>query len=210
MRIKVVTLTILAILIIGVVSAQADVFKFEPNPKNLWNLSHGEYMCWGIDWNVPDGQFIVDAVLYIDKIQNDSSDPKDRLYIHLLDNTPAGTNRWNDGFYSGDNWADKNKNVPKLTGPIIAVYRDLTPRPENLSYSFAELGLLDTLNEYLSTAPGRGKVNFGIGFDPDCHYTNCGVRLEIETSCVPEPSSILGLLGGLGSAVAVVARRRFF
>ena len=38
---------------------------------------------------------------------------------------------------------------------------------------------------------------FGFGFDPDCHYYNRKIVLEINTSRVPEPSSLLLLGVGL-------------
>jgi hypothetical protein len=117
--------------------------------------------------------------------------------------------QWDDNEGNGDNWADKTKNKPHITGPLIGVYTDKDyRRTEDLKYKFSELGLLDTLNSYLATPYGAGKSNFGIGFDPDCHYNNCGVKLIIQTTPVPEPGSILTLVTGLCSVAGYGLRRR--
>jgi hypothetical protein len=48
--------------------------------------------------------------------------------------------------------------------------------------------------------------NFGIGFDPDCHYTNSGISMNIQTRVVPEPISCV--LFVVGSGVFGLASRR--
>jgi len=45
--------------------------------------------------------------------------------------------------------------------------------------------------------------NFRLGFDPDCHYWNDGVKFKFYTSTVPEPMTISllasgCLIGGIG------------
>jgi len=50
--------------------------------------------------------------------------------------------------------------------------------------------------------------NFGIGADPDCHFYNCGVSLDMSyRTPVPEPGTLL-LVGGALSVVGIVRRRR--
>ena len=39
--------------------------------------------------------------------------------------------------------------------------------------------------------------NFGLSFDPDCHYWNDGVSLKVETAQTPEPATMLLLGSGL-------------
>lgn len=64
------------------------------------------------------------------------------------------------------------------------------------------LGLLDTFKTY--AADGRA----GFGFDPDCHYWNEGVRFNVTTTAVPEPSSIVLILTGAIPALGMALRRR--
>jgi hypothetical protein len=47
--------------------------------------------------------------------------------------------------------------------------------------------------------------NFGLGFDPDCHFYNNGVRLNIETAAVPIPGAIWLLGSGL---LGLLVRRK--
>jgi hypothetical protein len=190
-------------------SVHAANYEFTPNPVDLWELDHNDYICWGINWNIPAGERITEATLFIKGINNWANEANNKLYIHLLDNAPLGANRWADNEGNGDNWADTTKNNPHITGPLIAVYTDTNYlKSEDLAFKFSEKGLLDTLNSYLATPHGTGKGNFGIGFDPDCHYYNCGVKLKIDTAPVPEPGSILTLAAGLCSIAGSRLRRR--
>jgi hypothetical protein len=65
----------------------------------------------------------------------------------------------------------------------------------NISWVF-NTALIDKINDYKSE---NGWI--GIGFDPDCHYTNTGVKLTLDVKSVPvnvpEPSSVGLLLMGL-------------
>lgn len=194
----IIAVCVLTISVIG--AANAGSYQFMPYPADLYDLDHTQYYSWGIDWNIPAGEQIVDAVLSINNIDNWVNE-NNALYIHLLDNPLKGVNGYYDNQGGGDYWAGK--------GPLIATYVDYQSGvAENLSYSLKDLGLLDTLNVYLATAPATGKANFGIGFDPDCHYNNCGVKLCVETAPVPEPSSILVLFGGLSSTLGFIRFRK--
>ena len=77
---------------------------------------------------------------------------------------------------------------------------------EDLSISLP----VDTLTNYLSN---DSLVVFG--FDPDCHYWNCGVKLIINTTpggggggLVPEPATMLGSILGLSSLGGYLTRRK--
>ena len=189
-------------------AAHAGSYELKPNPVDLWELDHHYYYSWGINWSIPTGEKIVDATLSISHIDDWTNEANDALYIHLLDNPNSGTNKFYDAESYGDNRGDPSLNTQGITGPMIDTYSDHTAGSENLSYSLKDLGLLNTLNAYIASAPSSGKANFGFGFDPDCHYDNCGVKLCIQTAPVPEPSSILVLIGELGSALSMIRFRR--
>ena len=51
--------------------------------------------------------------------------------------------------------------------------------------------------------------NFALGFDPDCHYFNDGIRFEIFTSnAIPEPTTMVMLGTGLAGIAARMRKRR--
>jgi hypothetical protein len=52
-----------------------------------------------------------------------------------------------------------------------------------------------------------GNGNFGLGFDPDCHYFNNGIKLTVETTGVPEPGTLILLGSGLLGIVAYSRRK---
>ncbi|MEN6370712.1 MAG: PEP-CTERM sorting domain-containing protein [Armatimonadota bacterium] len=192
------------------VQVQAKDYTFSPGNNGLGSLDHCYYYSWGIDWSVPSGEEIVDAYLTIDNINDWTQEANDRLFIHLLDNPSRGVRSWYDNQGNGDNWADKNKNALGLTGPLVATYTDGNNYNEDLVYRFSSLGLLEDLREVSKTKPGRRKANFGLGFDPDCHYINSNVKLTIQTAApaVPEPSGLLVIFSGLSSVAGVMKLRR--
>lgn len=179
-----------AILSMGI--AHAETYTFTPNPSDLNDLDHYKYYTWGIDFNKPANEIIVEAELWIKNIY-DWQVEEDILYVHLLDNPPAGVRVFEDNQGGGDAFAGQ--------GPLIGTWSDPNgghPTGFDLVFKFSELQLIDELDAFL----GNGRVGFG--FDPDCHYFNDGVKFKITTEVVPEPAS----MAALGAGVVFFARRR--
>jgi hypothetical protein len=177
-------------------SALAGTYEFAPTPSNLWQLDHYYYYSWGFNINIPANETIVDGVLSFDNINNWTQEANNQLYIHLVDDPTIGTYWYWDNQGGGDNLA--------AAGPLVGTYHDSNAsQNEDLNYSLSQLGLLDTFKAY--AADGTA----GFGFDPDCHYYNCGVKFTVTTRAVPEPSSLALLLTGGLPMLGFALRRRF-
>ena len=179
-------------------NAMAASYPLVPSDGDLGDLDHYRYYTWGIDtpWSVvPDAndeyEQVTSATLSFNDIRNWDDTPN-VLYIHLLDDAPLGVTVGYDGQGGGDNFAG--------LGTVLTVYYNLPSTAQDLSYSFTGDDIA-TLNDYASDG------NFALGFDPDCHFYNCGVALDVSTSTspVPEPATMTMLLVG---GLAVLRRRR--
>jgi hypothetical protein len=227
---------ILGCLILCAAAAYAGVYEFTPNAYNLDNLSHDRWYLWKFGWAVPSGSEIVGATLTFTDITNWAYEPNNRLQLHLI-NDPNLTNwslsnsktRTEYGVVQRTYWRTDNDNSTDnfATGANdkrIGIYRDLDgtyressqPGDPEITFDFANLAnqpstvtplpsdvnLIDDLN--LWAADG----NWAIGFDPDCHYFNNGVKLTITTRSVPtqtipEPMSLMLGVMGLGSVAGL-------
>jgi hypothetical protein len=185
-------------------SANAGLTVFRPTPNDLSELPHAEYFTWGINFTLPSNEKITGAVLTFTNIWDWVKESDDHLFIHLLDNPKAGVTSYVDNQGGGDNFAKQGK--------LVSSWSDSAggkPRNFNLVLDFGKLGLLDALNAYATTKPGKGKANFGFGIDPDCHYYDNGVTFTITTEPtkptipIPEPASALLIAAG-----CLVARLR--
>jgi len=167
------------------VSANADVYTFQPYPTDLFDLSHSKYYTWKIDLSLLGGEPITGASLFFDDIRNYNSGDN-RLFVSLLPGSWLwdGLTEYTDVLpgYTDDNGLYTG-HVPLITYTLPAYATDQT-----YNFSSSEIG---TLNSYVSV-----DHNFGIGFDPDCHFYNDGVELTIETAHVPVPGAVL--LGSIG------------
>jgi hypothetical protein len=177
-------LIIVGIVFLSVSGATATSYTFDAGVIN--GLEHKYYYTWGLDWSVPDGEKIVGASLFFNDIRNWNSGEND-LYVHLLDSAILGKRRYWDGQGQGDNFANM--------GILLNHWHNLPATPQDITYNLdsSEIG---TLMAYVVDG------NFGLGFDPDCHFYNNGISFTIETAATPIPAPILllgtGLIGLVG------------
>jgi len=197
MRGKLVAWVLVATLLAMVpATASAFVYSYAPSPSDLNDLDHYYWYTWGIDWNHP-GETVTDVVLTITDIY-DWRYEEDILNIRLLDDAPLGVTSGYDGQGGGDQFAGQGHLVGSWNDP----FGDWEHRT-TLTYSLKSLGLVD---EFTAYAANDGR--FAFSFDPDCHYWNSGVSLDIVTEPVPEPGT-LALFGfGLAGGAATLNRRR--
>ena len=178
-----------------------NTYTMIPSDRDLDDLDHYWHYSWGIDtpWDItPDenGEYerVVGATLSFDNIRNWDNNPN-VLYIHLLDTARLGVRQGYDHQGYGNHFED--------AGPELVTYINLPSTSQDLTYEFTEdeLSALDNF-----AFDGR----FGLGFDPDCHFYNRGVQLEVRTETattpvVPEPATMAIMLAG---GVAVIRRKR--
>jgi hypothetical protein len=181
----------------SVSTARGDIYEFGPQREDLYDLGHWRYYIWGIDWDVPETEMIVGASLSLDHIRNWNSGPND-LWIQLLDFAEPGVKVGFDNQWRAVNFFADGEGIE------IRHFRNLTTTPVDLDYSLdsEEIGFLSTY-----ATDGR----FGLGFDPDCHYWNDGVTLQVETTIYPNPippAVFLFPTGLFGLAVLHGIRRR--
>ena len=138
------TLTFICAVALLALGAQAGTFAFSPTPRDLGDLDHNYWYTWGISWSIPFGEEIVEAVLFFDDINDWTNEANDKLYIHLLDNPPVGVTVGTDNEGGGDKFTG--------LGQWVATYTDTNSNPEDLTYTFSTLGLVDDLNAYAANA----------------------------------------------------------
>ena len=204
---KIVVFITVLLVIAGSSLAGVTTYTFSPSPANLSDLPHASWFTWGINFNLAPGETITSATLTYSNIYDWRNEPADRLATHLLDNPSLGTKSGSDVDGGSDYFVTTYKGTQVLVGnwndPQGGYARNF-----DLVYAF-DKQLLDDLNAYIATAPGKGQGNFGFGIDPDCHYYNSGITFVITTASniVPAPGAVL--LGGIGiTFVGWMKRRR--
>jgi hypothetical protein len=171
----------------------ADSLTFTPSDPDLGDLAHDYYYTWGMEIQLNGPITVTAAQLSFDDIR-DWTWESNRLYVNLLDSAQPGVTRNYDNEHGGNNFDGE--------GLLLHTYENLPAYPQDLVYHFdqAELAAL--------TGAINNDGNFGIGIDPDCHFYNNGVRLQLSYGQpVPEPAT-LGLLILGGIPVILNLRRR--
>lgn len=209
-------------------TANAGSYTFQPSDADLGDLDHHNAYYWGISStslrnDLLGGKVITSARLTIFNIWDWRAET-DILYINLLDDTkkPSSgnvTTITNENPY--DNVANGNWFAPASRSGKYQGSTALTTWTDpigghstnfNFIYNFSSTQL-SALGSYLidptsSYSNGTGNM-FGLGFDPECHYYNQGVRLDIETRpvCVPDEAATLWMI--VGSLFTLGLMRRF-
>ena len=174
-----------ALLFVACPHLHAGQITLEPTPKDLYDLPHQHYYTWGMDLDAvvsdPGQVQINGAQLKFDDLK-DWTWETNRLYVHLLDTAPLGVTELTDNQGGGDNFAGE--------GTRLVTYYNLPPIAFDYTYTFSASEVA-ALNNYL-----HNDGVFGIGIDPDCHFSNHGVSLKLCYGAIPEPGCLVLMLAG--------------
>ena len=204
MKCSKVTVVMVAVVMVSlfmlVGSASANIMTLEPTPKDMYDLDHYKYYTWGVGTARDVSDFVITgARLNFKQIRNYNNTPN-VLYVTLLDSDGLGlggtnyneTAVYRDNQGGGDAFAGQ--------GTHLVTYVNLPSTPQDISYVF-DASEIVAFNAYM-----QNDGDFALGFDPDCHFYNKGVSLDICYEVVPEPATMTLL--GLGGVMVLVRRKR--
>jgi len=211
-------LALAAVALLGVV-CPAQSATFTIIPRNEWgvaspylqdmqDLNHAYFFTWGINFTLPADMHVESATLSFQNL-SDWTPEADALYLHLLNDTPIGVRHVQDQNPNSNVNAPLDDDFTPLhplnpQGPLIGTYEypdNLWPAGQNVDISFSP-ALVAALDAYIHDGNGGGPTigtaghgTFGIGLDPDCHYSNDGVTLTITTFSTPDSGLTIMFLG---------------
>lgn len=200
----------------SLMATQANEITFTAPEQTLATLDHNDAYLWGINLgkSIAPNEVITGATLVIDDINNIDWLDYNTLFIDILDLTNNIPAKDNFVIHKNDDYQWGIKDYFKYSNSLSSYYS-----------AFSKVGVWEDNNGFFRTDDLSfdlfSNTNFstfisdgflGIGFDPDCFYTNTKVSLLLTTepASVPEPATLsllgLSLLGVSG--ISLIRKRK--